>query len=79
MLKNYNQSVELNHNPNWPYIPNTPFKILIIGGSGSGKTNVLLSLIKHQRPDIDKICLYVKDPFISNYQMLINLEEKSRN
>ena len=47
MLKNYNQSVELNHNPNWPYIPNTPFKILIIGGSGSGKTNVLLSLIKH--------------------------------
>ena len=51
MMKNYAQSVEMNHNPNWPYIPD------------HGKTNVLLNLIKHQRPDIDKIYLYVKDPF----------------
>ena len=27
------------HNPNWPKIPDNPYKILIIGGSGSGKTN----------------------------------------
>ena len=63
MMKNHDQSVEINHNPNWPYIPDYPYRILIIGGSGSGKTYVLLSLIKDQWPDIDKIHLYVKDPF----------------
>ena len=61
MMKNYDQSVEINHNPNWPYILNHPYRILIIVGSGSGKTYVLLNLIKHQRPYIDKIYLYVKD------------------
>ena len=40
---------------------------ILIGGSGSGKTNVLLNLIKNQRPDTDKIYLYVKDPFESKY------------
>ena len=63
MIKNYDQLAEINHNPNWPYIPDYPYRILIIGGSGSGKTYVLLSLIKDQWPDIDKIHLYVKDPF----------------
>ena len=73
MMKNYDQSVEINHNPNWPYISDHPYRILIIGGSGSGKTNVLLNLIKHQRPDIDKMCLYVKDPSKSKYQLLFNV------
>ena len=49
-------------NPNWPYIPDHPYKILIIGGLGSGKTNALLNLIEDQ-PDIDKIYLYAKDPY----------------
>ena len=44
-----------------PYIPDHPYRILIIGGSGSGKRNVLLNLISNQ-PDIDKIYLYAKDP-----------------
>ena len=57
---------------NQPYILDHPYRILIIGGSGSEKTNVLLNLIKNQRPDIDKSHLYVKDPFESKYQMLIN-------
>ena len=48
---------------------------LIIGESGSGKTNALLNLINHQ-PDIDKIYLYVKDPFEAKYQYLINKREK---
>ena len=48
MMKNYDESVEINHNPNWPYIPDHPYRILITGVSGSGKTNVLLNLIKHQ-------------------------------
>ena len=55
MMKNYDESVEIKHNPNWHYIPDHLYKILIIGGSGTGKTNVVLNLIKHQRPDIDKI------------------------
>ena len=60
VIKNYDQSVEINHNLNWSYILGHPYRILIIGGSGSGKTNVLLNIIKHQRPDIDKIYLYGK-------------------
>ena len=62
------------HNRNWPYIPDKPYRILIIGGSGSGKTNVLLNLIENQ-PDIDKICLYAKDPYEAKYQYLINKRE----
>ena len=46
MMKNYDQSVEINQNSNWPYTPDHPYRILIIGGSGSGKTNALLNLIK---------------------------------
>ena len=45
------------HNKNWPYIPDHPYRTLMIGGSGSGKTNLLLNLIENQ-PDIDKIYLY---------------------
>ena len=57
------------------YIPDHPYRILIIGGSGSGKTNALLSLIKNQ-PDIDKIYLYAKDPYETKYQYLIDKHEK---
>ena len=49
--------------------------MLIIGGSGSRKTNVLLNLINNQ-PDIDKIYLYAKDPHEAKYQYLINKREK---
>ena len=76
MMKNYNESIAINHTPNSPNIPDDPYRILIIGGSGSGKTNVLLNLIKHQRPDIDKIYLYVKDPFESKYRLFLNGREK---
>ena len=71
MIKNYGQSVEINHNPNSSYIPDHPYKILIIGGWGLGKTNVLLNLIKHQRSDIDKIYLYIE----SKCQLLINRQK----
>ena len=50
----YTNENKVNHNPNWPYIPDHPYIILIIEGSGSGKTNMLLNLINNQ-PDIDKI------------------------
>ena len=48
------------HNEKWPYIPDHPYRILIIGGSGSWKTNALLNLIKEQ-DDTGKIYLYAKD------------------
>ena len=51
-----------------------PYRILIVGGSGSGKTNLLLNLIENQ-PDIDKTYLYAKDPYESKYQYLINKRE----
>ena len=62
------------HNKNWPYTPDHPYRILIIGGSGSGKTNVLLNLIE-RKPDIDKIYLYAKDPYEAKHQYLINKRE----
>ena len=62
------------YNSKWPYIPDHPYRILIIGGSGSGKTNALLNLINTQ-PDIDKIYLYAKDPYESKYQFLISKRE----
>ena len=51
------------------------YRKLIVGGSGSGKTNALLNLINNQL-DIDKIYLYAKDPYEAEYQYLINRREK---
>ena len=62
------------HNPNWPYIPDHPYRILIIGGSGSGKANALLNLIYNQ-PYLDKIYLYAKDPYEAKYQFLVKKRE----
>ena len=53
MMENYDQSVDINHNPNWSYFLDHYYRILIVGSSGSCKTNVLLNLIKHQLPDIE--------------------------
>ena len=57
---NYVNENKTKHNKNWPY------KILIIGGSGSGKANSLLNLIGNQ-PGIVKIFLYAKDPYEAKY------------
>ena len=58
------------HNEKCPFFPDHPYRILIIGGSGSGKTNALLNLIKEQ-DDIDKICLCAKDLSEPKYEFLI--------
>ena len=71
----YTNENKRKHNPNWPYIPDHPYRILIIGGSGTAKTNALLNLISNQ-PDIDKIYLYAKDPYEDKYQYLINKRER---
>ena len=70
----YTNENKKEHNLNWPYIPDHPYRILIIGGSGTGKTNALLNLINNQQ-DVDKIYLYVKDPYEDKYQYLINKRE----
>ena len=62
------------HNAKWPYIPDHPYRILIIGGSGSGKTNTLLNLIKEQ-DNMDQIYLYAKDLSEPNYEFLIKKRE----
>ena len=54
------------------YIPDHPYRILIIGGSGPGKTNTFLSLIKKQNTDslVDKIDLYAKELSEPKYEFL---------
>ena len=64
----YTNENTIEHNSKWPYIPDHPYRILIIGGTGSGKTNALLNLINNQ-PDIDKIYLYVN--YIIYYKLYI--------
>ena len=53
------------HNPNWSQISYHPYRILIIGGSGSGKTNSLFNLINDE-PDIDKIYSYANGPYMEH-------------
>ena len=64
------------YNLKWPEITDHPYRILINGGSSSGKTNALLNLI-YNAPDIDKISLYAKDPYKAKYQLLINKRENT--
>ena len=59
---NYTNENKTEHNSKWPYIPDHPYRIFIVVGSGSAKTNVLLNLINNHL-DIDKIYLYGKDPY----------------
>ena len=66
----------------WPYIPDHPYRMLIIGFSASGKSNALLNLIKEQDDGnlIDKIYLYAKDLNEPKYQFLIkNCEDVGIN
>ena len=44
---NYTNENKIEHNLKWPYIPDHPYRTVIVGGSGSGKTNALLNLIRN--------------------------------
>ena len=61
-------------NEKWPYVPDHPYRILIIGGSGSGKINTLLNLINEQNCT-DKIYLYARDLNEPKYKILIKKRE----
>ena len=67
------------HNEKWPYIPDHSYRIIIIGGSGSGKTNALINLINEQdyQNVIDKIYLYARDLSEPKYQFLIKKRENA--
>ena len=71
----YANEKKRNQNPDWPYIPGHPYRILIMGGLVSGKENALLNLINNQL-DIDKIYFCVKDPYEAKYQLLINTRKR---
>ena len=58
------------HNEEWPFIPDHLYRIIIIGGSGSVKTNALINLI-NEKNDIDKIYLYARDLSEPKYEYLI--------
>ena len=63
----YTHENKTEQNPKWPYIPDHSYRILILGGSGSGKTNALLNLINNQS-DIDNVYLCTKDLYEAKYQ-----------
>ena len=71
----YTDKNKTEYNLTWPYIPDHPYRILMISGYGLGETNASLNLIKNQS-DIDKICLEAKNPYEVNYQYLINKHGK---
>ena len=62
-------------NEKWPYVPDHLYRILIIGGSGSGKTNALLNLINED--NIDKIYLHAEDLSKYKYELLIKKRENA--
>ena len=65
------------YHPDWPQIPDHPYRALIVGGSGSGKRNSLFNLIIHQ-PEINKIYPYAKDQYDRKYQLLIKQWKKCK-
>ena len=64
------------HNSNWPQVSDDPYRILIAGGSGSRKVNLLFTLISHQ-PEFGKIYLYAKSTYEAKYQLLYNTREST--
>ena len=72
-----NENNNRKHNEKWSYIPDHPYKILKIGGSGSGKTNALINLI-NEKKNIDKIYFYARDLSEPMYEYLIKKRKDAK-
>ena len=72
-IDEYTNDNKTEHNPKWPYILDHPYRVIIIGSSGSGKTSALLNLINNQT-DIDKIYLYAKDQYLISKREKVGLD-----
>ena len=73
-LKNITNENNKKHNKKLPFIPGHPYRILIIVGSGSWKTNALLNLIS-QQDDVDKTYLCAKNVREPKYEFLTKKRE----
>ena len=72
-MANFDSIINEN-NKKWPYIPDHPYKILMIGSSKSGKINALINLLNEQN-DIGKSYLYAKD--LSEHEVFIKKRENA--
>ena len=73
-LENITNENNKKHNKKLPFIPGHPYRMLIIVGSGSGKTKALLNLIS-QQDDVDKTYLCAKDLSEPKYEFLTKKRE----
>ena len=71
MMKNYDESIEINQNQRCPYFPNHSYRVLIIGGSGSGKTDALLKLININNHILTKLIYALKNHSNQNINCLL--------
>ena len=62
------------HNPNWPEIPDYPYRVFIFGGFESVKKSSLFNQI-NQQPDTDKMYLFTEYRNKAKYQFLIKKRE----
>ena len=71
-MRNYDESVEINQNLNWPYIPDHPYRILIICGSGSEKNYCIIELNKKSTTK----CIYTSKIHSNQSINYLLMEEK---
>ena len=76
MIKSYDESIKINRNPNWSYIPHHPYRVIFIGGLGSGKTNVLLNIVKYQPQNLTKFIDSSKIHLNQSINCLLTEEKK---
>ena len=76
-LDNITNENNKEHNEKWPYIRDHSYRMMIIGGSGSRKTNALINLINQQN-DVIKIYLHARDLSEPKYEYLIKKREDVR-
>ena len=74
------------HNEKWPYIPDHPYRIIIIGGFESSKTNALINFINEQTKSIHHwvtlpliVCNYLKSLSQEAKDLMDELEDANND